>query len=175
MQKLKLNIQLFAVSYSITNERQSVDVDNNNEVQRLTFTIKRTSGTTYWSDNKPLKFTLKYYNDDSTQSTLTKTIQFNFPSGSVGYTKTAYVDFTVPHKDDGTQTIDYECSITTGTSVGTINPKKTGVVLETIPRQSVRIRINGEWKRAFPYVRVNGEWKKATAYIRASGEWKRGG
>lgn len=37
-----------------------------------------------------------------------------------------------------------------------------------------RIRINGEWKNASPYVRVNGEWKKTTPHIRINNEWKRG-
>ncbi len=136
MYKLKLNIQLFAATATITNARQSYSIDNNNEVQRITFTVKRTSGTTYWQDNKTLTFTLKYYNDSNVQQTLTQSVQFNFPSGSVGATKSAYVDFTVPHRTDGTQTIDYEASITTGTSAGTLNPEQIGVALETIPRAS---------------------------------------
>lgn len=37
-----------------------------------------------------------------------------------------------------------------------------------------RVRVNGEWKNATPYVRVSGEWKKATPYIRNNNEWKRG-
>lgn len=48
-------------------------------------------------------------------------------------------------------------------------------VLDQIPRQSLRLRVNGEWKRVTPYIRVNGEWKRATAYTRVSGTWKRGG
>ena len=48
-------------------------------------------------------------------------------------------------------------------------------VLDQIPRQSTRIRINSSWKRATPYVRINGTWKRATAYIRVNGTWKRGG
>ncbi len=172
MEKLELNIQLFAASASINNARQSVDDDNNNEVQRITFSITRTSGTTHWDMNKTLTFTLKYYNDNGTQSTLTQSVNFSFPESVT--TKSTYVDFTVPHKDDGTQTIDYEASIATGTSAGTLNPKKTSVVLEPIDRQTLRIRVNGEWKKAIPYVRVNGEWKKAKAYIRVNNEWKKG-
>lgn len=48
-------------------------------------------------------------------------------------------------------------------------------VLDQIPRQSVRLRVNNEWKRGTPYIRVNGEWKRGTAYIRANNDWKRGG
>lgn len=169
---IKLNIQLFAVSSSINNARQSVSVDNNSEVQRITFSITRTSGTTYWQNNKTLTFKLKYYNDDNTQTTLTQTKQFNFPSSVT--TKSAYVDFNVPHKDDGTQTIDYEASIVTGTSAGTLNPKKTNITLSPIERQSLRIKINNEWKRAMPYVRIGNEWKRATAYVRINNDWKRG-
>lgn len=173
MKKLKLNIQLFAATSSITNARQSVDEDNNSEVQRITFSVTRTSGSTHWDDAKTLTFTLKYYNDNGTQSTLTQSVGFNFPTSVT--TKSTYVDFTVPHKEDGTQTIDYEASITTGTSAGTLNPKKTGVVLTPIETKTLRIRINGEWKQATPYVRINGEWKKTKAYVRVNNEWKKGG
>ena len=38
----------------------------------------------------------------------------------------------------------------------------------------IRIRVNGQWKQAIPYVRVNGQWKKAQAYIRANNTWKEG-
>ena len=37
-----------------------------------------------------------------------------------------------------------------------------------------RIRINGQWKNASPYVRVSGQWKKTTPYVRINGQWKRG-
>lgn len=37
-----------------------------------------------------------------------------------------------------------------------------------------RIRINGEWKNATPYVRQNGEWKRTIPHIRINNEWKRG-
>lgn len=125
-----------AVVSSITNARNGdYSIENNNEVQRLTFTVKRTSGTTYWQDNKTLTFKLTYNNDNGTTSTLTQTKQFNFPSGSVGASKSTYADFTVPHKTDGTQNITYEASIATGTSVGTLHPTGSAT-LETIPRAS---------------------------------------
>ena len=46
--------------------------------------------------------------------------------------------------------------------------------IDQIPRQSLRIVVNGAWKRATPYVMVNGAWKRATAYQMVSGTWKRG-
>lgn len=48
----------------------------------------------------------------------------------------------------------------------TINCTKT-------PRVA-RLRINGEWKNATPYIRIDGQWKKATPYVRVNNEWKRG-
>jgi hypothetical protein len=38
----------------------------------------------------------------------------------------------------------------------------------------IKIRVNGAWKDAIPYVRVNGTWKKAQAYVRANNSWKEG-
>lgn len=40
--------------------------------------------------------------------------------------------------------------------------------------RGARIKVNGQWKEAVPYVRVNGAWKEATAYIRVNGQWKEG-
>lgn len=38
----------------------------------------------------------------------------------------------------------------------------------------VKVRVNGVWKDAIPYVRVNGTWKEAVPYIRVNGTWKEG-
>lgn len=35
-----------------------------------------------------------------------------------------------------------------------------------------RIRVNGVWKNATPYVKVNGVWKIAQPYVKVSGAWK---
>lgn len=126
-----------------------------------------------------------YNNSDSTKVTLViagnssgaKVAHFDLRYASVG-TESAIATYTVyniPHNDDGTLSIYVSGSHATGLNWGTKSIGNTLITLDTIPRQSVRIRVNGEWKRAFPYIRVNGEWKKATAYIRANGEWKRGG
>ena len=36
----------------------------------------------------------------------------------------------------------------------------------------IHTKINGEWKKAVPYVNVNGEWKKAVPYVNVNAEWK---
>ena len=85
--------------------------------------------------------------------------------------------FDVTHDADGNYSATKNGSFTT-TASGSGRPKSGSASvtfsLPNIPLQTIRIRVNGTWKRAFPYVRVNGTWKKATAYIRASGSWKRG-
>lgn len=171
MKRLELNIQLFAATATITNARNGdYSIENNNEVQRLTFTVKRTSGTTYWQDKKTLTFRLTYTNDDSTTTTLTQSVQFNFPSGSVGATKSTYVDFTVPHKTDGTQNITYEASIATGTSVGTLHPTGSAT-LETIPRAS-SITVNDANIGSATNIVINKASANftTTLYYKASGE-----
>ncbi len=42
----------------------------------------------------------------------------------------------------------------------------------TIVRKPVKVRKDGSWVNAFPYVRVNGSWKEAKPYIRVNGNWK---
>ena len=54
------------------------------------------------------------------------------------------------------------------TKVGESNELKTTCTI----KKPARIRINGAWKEAVPYVRVSGQWKEATPYTRVSGVWK---
>lgn len=125
---VKLNIQRFAVSSSVSSSVISQSVENNNSVVRITFTVERTSGTTYWNDGKTLTFTC----DGQTGTT-----SFSFPSGGgVGKTKSTYYDFTIPHNNDGTKSISYSARIVTGTSSGTLNPTGTAT-LPAIPRSPV--------------------------------------
>lgn len=42
----------------------------------------------------------------------------------------------------------------------------------TIVRKPAKVRKDGAWVNAFPYVRVNGQWKEAKPYIRVNGSWK---
>lgn len=81
--------------------------------------------------------------------------------------------FTVPHNDDGTKTITISASFTSDVSPpdGSASGEMT---LTTIEVGTIRIAINGEYKRGTPYVGVNGQWKKAKAYIGVNGEWKKG-
>lgn len=40
--------------------------------------------------------------------------------------------------------------------------------------RGARIKVNGQWKEAIPYVRVNGQWKEAVSYVKINGQWKEG-
>lgn len=125
---VKLNIQRFAVSSSVSSSVISQSVTDNSSIVRITFTVTRTSGSTYWSDAKTLTFTC----DGQTGTT-----SFSFPSGGgVGKTKSKYYDFTIPHNNDGTKSISYSAKINTGTSAGTLNPSDSAT-LPTIPRSPV--------------------------------------
>ena len=44
----------------------------------------------------------------------------------------------------------------------------------TITSRPFKLRVNGEFVDAIPYVRVNNEWKEADAYVRVNNEWKEG-
>ena len=41
-------------------------------------------------------------------------------------------------------------------------------------RRPIHLRINSEWKEAYPYVRINGEWKEAAPHVRTNDSWKEG-
>jgi len=38
-----------------------------------------------------------------------------------------------------------------------------------------RVKQNGVWKDAIPYVKVNGVWKLARPYSKVNGTWKKSG
>lgn len=44
--------------------------------------------------------------------------------------------------------------------------------ISAAPAGTIRVRANGEWKEAVPYVRTDGEWKEAQPLIKVGGEWK---
>lgn len=122
---MKLDIQRFAVSSWVECSTLSQSVENNSSVVRITFTVKRTSGTTYWGNAKTLTFSC----DGQSGS-----VQFNFPSNVTQ--KSASYDFTVYHNNDGTKYIQFYASINTGTSAGTLTPSGDAT-LATIPRSPV--------------------------------------
>ena len=161
MKRMKLNIQLFAVSSSVSMSQGTGDVSTNKTSVTVTFTIKRTSGTTYWANNKDLTFYVTYYNDNGTTTTSQTTIGFNFPSGSVGATKSASATFSIPHKSDGTQSVYYKAqTANTGTSAGVITAEGSWTTLTTIPRNAkiTEFKVN----QVSGYVgltRVNVTWK----------------
>lgn len=64
-------------------------------------------------------------------------------------------------------TYKLKCSITDGH-----NTVSNTVSLTTIFPYA-RIKVNGAWKKAIPYVNVNGHWKMAKPYVKnSSGTWK---
>lgn len=44
-----------------------------------------------------------------------------------------------------------------------------------IERATARVRHDGAWKTAIPYVKSGGVWKPAQAWVRSGGSWKRAG
>ncbi len=107
---MKLNIQLFAASGSISCAQiGDYDIANNTTVERITFTVKRTSGTTFWSDLKTVTFIVN-------GQTYTSSLALKGSQSS----SSCYVDVTVPHEADGSKYLEYSASIVTGTSAGTI-------------------------------------------------------
>jgi hypothetical protein len=118
MEKLKLNIQLFGASASIScTQVGSPDIANNTTTERITFTVTRTSGTTFWEMQKTVNFTV-----DGNSYTSSLSLPSNKTSNS------CYVDVVIPHNADGTKTLSYSGSIVTGTSAGTLTASGTKVL-----------------------------------------------
>lgn len=147
-------------------ELQSQDTENNTSTIKLQLEVRSTS-----SSYKPYGYSQTTTIDGTTLSSATYDLRSTNVWQIFG-TRTIVVN----HNEYGEYTATKTGLFTSNVSGG--RPKSgtasVSFTLPTIPMQSVRIKVNGSWKRAFPYVRVNGSWKKATAYIRVSGSWKRG-
>lgn len=122
---MKLNIQLFAASGSIScTQVGKYDIVKNTTVERITFTVKRTSGSTFWAQAKTVTFII---NDQEYTSKLA------LPSSQTS--SSCYVDVTVQHNADGSKFLEYSASIVTNTSAGTIRASGNKW-LTRIPRAS---------------------------------------
>lgn len=91
-----------------------------------------------------------------------------------GETTLATIEGTVTHDQDTGQ-----ASVSTSASLNFPNWSWSATAsgsadLPTIDVSTIRLRVNGTWKKAIPYLRVNGTWKKCKAYLRVSGSWKKG-
>lgn len=105
----------------------------------------------YDSDNVLLKYGFLTYNNTSYLYNKDKPISDSIPDEAV---RVAYVVTNVS---------------TTGHSA------KSGELSATIDAYTkVKIKVNGVWKKAIPWVKVNGVWKKCTkTYIKVGSSWKR--
>lgn len=91
-----------------------------------------------------------------------------------GETTLKTIEGTVSHDPD-----TGEASITTSASLNFPNwgwsQTATGTAtLPTIDVSTLRLRVNGSWVKAKPYLRINGSWVQCKAYLRDSGSWKKG-
>lgn len=123
MKKMKLNIQLFAVSKS-TSFSENVDIVNNKSDLSITITFSANNSST-WFNSKALKCTC----NGSTQSK-------NVSLSKGGKVTATFTFEDIQHNNDGSKSVDWNWTISTGTSVlGTLSDSGTKQ-LTTIPRAS---------------------------------------
>ena len=48
------------------------------------------------------------------------------------------------------------------------------ITITTLKSKSIKLKKDGSWKEAIPYIKVNGVWKEAKPYIKINGSWKEG-
>lgn len=92
----------------------------------------------------------------------------------VGETPLATIEATVSHDENtGAASVSASAYLSypnfqwSATASGSAN-------LPTIDISTLRIGVNGSWKKAKPYLRVNGAWKQCKAYIGVNNSWKKG-
>ncbi len=123
MKKMKLNIQLFAATKN-TSFSENVDIVNNKSDLSIKITFSANNSST-WFNSKALKCTC----NGSTQSK-------NVSLSKGGKVTATFTFEDIQHNNDGSKSVDWNWSITTGTSVlGTLSDSGTKQ-LTTIPRAS---------------------------------------
>lgn len=121
--KMKLNIQLFAVTQN-TSFSENIDIVNNKSDLSITITFSANNSST-WFNSKALKCTC----NGSTQSK-------NVSLSKGGKVTATFTFEDIQHNNDGSKSVDWNWSITTGTSVlGTLSDSGAKQ-LTTIPRAS---------------------------------------
>lgn len=123
MKKMKLNIQLFAVTKN-TSFSENVDIVNNKSDLSIKITFSANNSST-WFNSKALKCTC----NGSTQSK-------NVSLSKGGKVTATFTFEDIQHNNDGSKSVDWNWSVTTGTSVlGKLSDSGTKQ-LTTIPRAS---------------------------------------
>ena len=99
----------------------------------------------------------------------------SYPSGE---TPLLTLNGTVTHDSDtgeASVTASATLSFPNWTDWGSPTKTATGAAsLPTIDVSTLRLRVNGNWVKAKPYLRVNGSWKQCKAYLRNNSSWKKG-
>ena len=128
MELMKLNIQLFAVSATLTASQGTQSITDNTSKVTLTWTLKRTSGTTNW--NTPYYRDLTLTCDGQTYSE-----NITFPTSISS--KTITHTFTIKHNTDGSKKINYSSLLGDGNTSSFSDVSNSGSMsLSTIPRAS---------------------------------------
>lgn len=105
----------------------------------------------YDSDNTPLKEGYLSYNGTTKLYNPNTPIPDSIPDEAV---KVTYKVFNVSSTEYSTESVELSETIDAYTKV--------------------KIKVNGVWKKAIPWVKVNGVWKKCTkTYIKVGSSWKR--
>lgn len=95
----------------------------------------------------------------------------NYSSGQSVYLSDSDINVIKQHTSNNSVPI----GIVIETWAGNTKIGETAEIIQNCSLGStVRLRINGQWKEATPYIRVNGQWKEATSYTRVNNQWKEG-
>lgn len=92
----------------------------------------------------------------------------------VGETPLATIEGIVNHdQDTGIASITASATLTYP-NFGWGATASGSASLPTIDVSTLRLGVNGSWKKATPYLGVNGSWKKCKAYLGVNNSWKKG-
>ena len=156
-------------NYKMEIEENSIDEDNLTSNITMRLYIGRAYGykTSFFGDD----ITMNYNCGGNIFSITITRYESNIVAGE--YRLIGSHTFNVSNTESPT-TINISSSISAPEMVPHSASASGTMTLTEIIQGILRLRVNGVWKKATPYLRVNGAWGKCKAYLRDSGSWKKG-
>lgn len=160
-------------------ENTVTETHKKNNVTSITASGTLKADGVYWTTSHNSRLVLYWHDNKNNKDVQVKELSF---AGLSGYTdsKTVSATFTVDHKEDGTLSGYAKLVFEKGNTTSSYAPNSGNVqtsltTLTVLPtNRRLKVKVNGVWKEAIPFIKVNGVWKEAIPYMKVNGIWKEG-
>ena len=160
-------------------ENTVTETHKQNNVTSVTVTGILKANGTYWTTSHNSRLVLYWHDNKNNKDIQVKELSFAGLSGYVD-SKTVSATFDVEHKEDGSLKGYAKLVFEKGSTSSAYAPNSGSVqtdltALTVLPtNKKLKVKVNGVWKEAIPFIKVSGVWKEVTPYMKVNGIWKEG-